>query len=515
MTDSIIRSTVADLVKAFTDAPEGRVDAEYARLVAALWTRDGATAAATTGVPVLLAELEDLDPDRQGYALVLLGVLAEAEWPAEGPVFKAVRAGLDVYLDLIPTTSKGQPLSLALLYLLSHFPADRAAIIAGIEPWDLEADDHSRIVRALADVDLANPDLGRVWPAPSTWALGDDEKDFSQAWIKGLTEEQIKTNWDNDTRTVLGYTGARAYYSVVNRVPASRYNPSFPEDAVVLPTPSDDIVSVFGKYADVLRCPTSHAPLEVTDAGVRSTDGTKFAVANGILDLSAGVREGQEADDATNDLLQKLAEMPTMGLYYEAVLRPHYLRIAGGNWGDQVSPADEDAYLARHSHPAEGPVLDLAAGAGRWTKIVAGAVGSDRLIALDMALPMLNVLRGALPEVPAVKASALNLPFADGVLGGLNCWNALQAFPDDAEAAIAEMGRVLKPGGTMTMMTFIWSDDQVARHFQEWQFFPSRPEGHLLFELDELHQWFEAAGLRITEEQTGEGTFVFLTAERA
>nr|BFE84740.1 hypothetical protein GCM10020093_073410 [Planobispora longispora] len=145
--------------------------------------------------------------------------------------------------------------------------------------------------------------------------------------------------------------------------------------------------------------------------------------------------------------------------------------------------------------------------------MVAGAVGADRLIAMDMGLPMLTVLRGRLPEVPAVRASALRLPFEDASFAAVNCWNALQAFPDDAAAAIAEMGRVLRPGGTLTMMTFLFDSDPIARHFQASHFFPSRVEGMLLFEREELHRWLADAGLKV-RDMSGPGTFVFITAER-
>src|SRR5690606_251938 len=236
------------------------------------------------------------------------------------------------------------------------------------------------------------------------------------------------------------------------------------------------------------------------------------------LDFSAGVKNttfGAErtADEATADLLQKLAEMPSMGLYYESVLRPAFLRIAGGNWGGGMTPRDEDDYIAEHLADTEGPVLDLAAGAGRWTSVVARTVGADRLIALDMGLPMLTVLRGRLPEVPAVRASALDLPFKDASLGAVNCWNALQAFPDDAATAISEMGRVLRPGGRLTMMTFLFDPDPVTRYFQSSHFFPSRPQGMLLFEREEIRRWLTEAGMRI-RHMSGPGTFILITAER-
>lgn len=64
------------------------------------------------------------------------------------------------------------------------------------------------------------------------------------------------------------------------------------------------------------------------------------------------------------------------------------------------------------------------------------------------------------------------------------------------------------------MMTFRWSDDPIARHFQASHYFPSRPAGHLLFELEQLNQWLDAAGLTVRDMKADVGTFVFVTAER-
>jgi SAM-dependent methyltransferase len=290
---------------------------------------------------------------------------------------------------------------------------------------------------------------------------------------------------------------------------------SVPIDLGVLDRSVPDLSgAVFGRHDDALRCPTCHGSLSYSDTSVRCTPcATTYQIEGGILDLSAGVRDGVLPDGDTADLLQRLSELPSMGLYYEARMRPAYLRLSGTNWGDAVTPSDEDTYIRTQLRDSEGTVLDLAAGAGRWTGVVAETVGVDRLVALDMGLPMLTVLRRRLPDVPAVRATALNLPFGDATLGAINCWNALQAFPEDAADAIAEMGRVLRPGGRLTMMTYRWDTDPVARYFQACQFFPSRPEGHLLFDLEQLRRWLADAGFGLTD-LSGPSTFVFITAER-
>jgi SAM-dependent methyltransferase len=507
--------SVAELVRSYTGAAPDGVDAAYQRLVGALWSEGKLTDLALAATPTVVAALDDAGPDRQGHLAILLGLLAEAEYPSlDGPVATAVRGGLDRYLDLVRGGESGQPLTLALLFLLAHFPADRERILAVTSEVALSPEERTRLERGLAELDPERPDLGQVWPAPSAWKMDEENSAHAEAAVRGLSAEQIRTNWDNDTRTVWAFAGHIAYWAVRNGPPARTPIPAVPELPPV-PEQAKPTNEWFGDRAAVLTCPTCHGPVALRESGGRCDPcATSFLSVNGILDLSAGVRDGQEADTATADLLQKLSEMPMMGLYYETFLRPNYLLLAGTNVGYEITPADEDAYILENLRDTEGPVVDVAAGAGRWTEVVRNAVGADRLIAVDMLLPMLNVLRGRLPEVPTVLGSALNLPFADGTIGAINLWNALQAFPDDAEQAIAEIGRCLRPGGVFTMMTFRWSEDPVARYFQASHFFPSRPAGHLLFELEQLRQWLADAGLTLRKETADVGTFVFVTAER-
>lgn len=515
MTDSNAHETVAELVKSFADAPagaEGAFRESFSRLVDAVW-RDGAlTSLSEPAAGVLIEQLDLVDDERKGYLAVLLGLLAEAEYPTPGPVTAEVSRGIDTYLRLLGRSGDGQPLTFALLYLLGQLPAERDRILAAADALSLSESDHSRLVRASQPLDPDDPDVGRVWPAPTAWDLDADERAFDERHIRSLTPEQLRLNWENDTRTVRAYSGAKAYWAVRNRAPG----PESADELAAAPTfdGAETGADLLARHAAAFRCPSC-------DAGSLSFDGSSarcqrcaraYPIAGGIVDLSADAVT-RPSDDDTADLLAQLAAMPRLGLHYEAMLRPAYLRLAGSNWGNDVTIADEDAFLRRNLRDTEGPVLDLAAGAGRWTRIVADTVGADRVLAVDMALPMLTVLRGSVPEVPAVLGSALSLPFDDASFDVVNCWNALQAFPDDAPAAIAEIGRCLRPGGRLTMMTFRWDDDPIGRHFQATQYFPSRPQGHLLFELADISRWLSDAGLTV-REQWCPGTFVFLTAER-
>lgn len=138
---------------------------------------------------------------------------------------------------------------------------------------------------------------------------------------------------------------------------------------------------------------------------------------------------------------------------YETQSRPRFVRTMADDWSGHVTPSREEAYLVKFLNPVSGPVLDLACGAGGWTKLVAQQVGDAEVIALDYSLAMLKACSAAVPGITPVRASASSLPVANCSLGGANCSDALQALPDP-ERALSEVSRCLRPGAPFTVFTF-------------------------------------------------------------
>ena len=90
-------------------------------------------------------------------------------------------------------------------------------------------------------------------------------------------------------------------------------------------------------------------------------------------------------------------------------------------------------------------VADLAAGTGKLTALLAPA-GAD-LIAVEPTGAMLARLRARLPGVPAVSAVAEALPFTADCLDAVVVAQAFHWF--DAGRALAELARVVRPGGRL------------------------------------------------------------------
>jgi Methylase involved in ubiquinone/menaquinone biosynthesis len=106
---------------------------------------------------------------------------------------------------------------------------------------------------------------------------------------------------------------------------------------------------------------------------------------------------------------------------------------------------------------ARGRVLEVAVGTGRSLSFY----GSDvSLTGVDLSPEMLGVARrqaAALGlEVDLREGDAESLPFADGTFDTVVCALGLCSIPRPA-VAVAEMARVLRPGGTLLLLDHVGS----------------------------------------------------------
>jgi SAM-dependent methyltransferase len=108
-------------------------------------------------------------------------------------------------------------------------------------------------------------------------------------------------------------------------------------------------------------------------------------------------------------------------------------------------PADAVLWLAGEA-PCD--VVDLGAGTGKLSRSLA-ALG-HRVVAVEPLPEMLDRLRAAVPGATAVVGTAESMPLPDASADVVACAQAFHWF--DQEPALAEIARVLRPGGRIALV---------------------------------------------------------------
>jgi ubiquinone/menaquinone biosynthesis C-methylase UbiE len=302
----------------------------------------------------------------------------------------------------------------------------------------------------------------RIFPAGTEWA---------QAAQQLFSEDRPA----RFTRSVIAYLGAGAAGTIVpDRLPLLEAALACPGCGSALAIQAEPAAMV---------CTSCHS---------------SFAFQGDIIDLRSA--ELREAADAEFD--QGLVDR------YESMTRPRFVRTMSRDWGRSLTPEVEEAYLTRHLHADEGLVLDLACGAGGWTEMVGRQVGAERVLALDVSLPMVQSCLRRVPSAIGICGDAMRLPLQDASLAGANCSDALQAIPDPG-AALREVSRCLRPGAPFTAFTFV-QGDTLYRYFQHRVPLHARH----LFTPGRLRGLLADAGLELLD-WSQRGLAVFLTARRA
>jgi SAM-dependent methyltransferase len=156
----------------------------------------------------------------------------------------------------------------------------------------------------------------------------------------------------------------------------------------------------------------------------------------------------------------------------------------------QVRPQDDAVYLARpllkRLSEIDVPlVLDVATGTARLPLSLTRQLDfRGRVVGLDLAGLMLAIAqhktRSHRTRVGLVRQDAMALPFADASFDAVTCIEALEFLPQPL-GALAEMSRVLRPGGQLLISNRVGADAL---------FFPGRA-----FRSDAFYGQLQALGL--------------------
>lgn len=131
-----------------------------------------------------------------------------------------------------------------------------------------------------------------------------------------------------------------------------------------------------------------------------------------------------------------------------------------------VSRTSYDQYMGRYSNrlahdftafaglTPDDSVLDVGCGPGALTEVLAGAV--TRVAAADPSEPFAEACRRRVPAADVRQAPADDLPWDDETFDAVVAQLVINFLPD-ADAGVAEMARVARPGGTLAACTWDYS----------------------------------------------------------
>ncbi|MCK9248505.1 MAG: methyltransferase domain-containing protein [Solirubrobacteraceae bacterium] len=167
-------------------------------------------------------------------------------------------------------------------------------------------------------------------------------------------------------------------------------------------------------------------------------------VTDGYLDLVG------PASDAPPTLAQRAMRSSLLPRVYERAWRP----VAFTAFTGRTTGHEERRLLDRLALRDGDTVLDVACGPGNTTRRLHDAVGDGLVVGLDYSPTMLaRAVRDTTSDAVAyVRADAHRLPFADGSFDAVACYGALYLVERPADV-IAQMARVLRPGGRLAILT--------------------------------------------------------------
>lgn len=153
----------------------------------------------------------------------------------------------------------------------------------------------------------------------------------------------------------------------------------------------------------------------------------------------------------------------TVGASYDALAEEYAERL-----GDELSYKPLDRALLQmmlEAVPGDLPVADLGCGPGH----VAGWLAEQgaRAVGIDLSAGMVDVATARYQRAEFRRGDLLDLPAADGEFGAaLSLYSVIHLEPRERPRAIAEMHRVLVPGGQL--LVAVHAGDEVRHVSDMW-----------------------------------------------
>ena len=246
--------------------------------------------------------------------------------------------------------------------------------------------------------------------------------------------------------------------------------PATPAEA---PTPARAAVTA------PLACPVSLRALDAR--GFATQSGLKYEKTDGVWNLTIGAAANARADGPVSltDIARSFLPTELKGLFPESSYlgtstfeTPQVAFAYERGWRDSFKRAgfpgpDEEKRMAQSAllqHARNKVLLDASCGSGLFTRRFAKSGEYGVVVALDFSAAMLQQARAFAKEegllddeetAPVfVRADIARIPFPEGTVGGVHAGAAIHCWPDP-RSAVAEIARVLEPGGAFCGTTFL------------------------------------------------------------
>ena len=156
---------------------------------------------------------------------------------------------------------------------------------------------------------------------------------------------------------------------------------------------------------------------------------------------------------------------------------PRRYDLAGALLSFGQDPRWRRAMVSRVAALPEDRVLDVATGTGMVAVSLVRRYGCS-VVGLDQSAEMLSGAQAKLDRdhrlaerIELVRGEAESLPFADGEFDHLT-FTYLLRYVDDPGATLAELARVVRPGGRIASLEFMLPPNPLARSL--WQIYTRR-----------------------------------------
>ena len=236
----------------------------------------------------------------------------------------------------------------------------------------------------------------------------------------------------------------------------------------------------------------------ITHTAERILDGTlRCETCRRDTEIRGGIWMAMGPHRAVRTLAQLSNVVPPTPQLYERLWRVRSLSLLSGR---SFPVAEELAELTAALAPGPGRrCVDVACSEGLYARRLAASGAA--VAAVDHSEPFLRRLAArTLAEelrIAPIQALAQNLPLASGAFDGVAMGGSLNEI-GDAPVAVAEMARVLAPGGRSFSMHLVAASSRPGRALQA----VLRLAGIAFPTLAASREMFAAAGLEVTDART-------------